>query len=132
MYTSFAIQLLTRLYEDAYKLIRKQIHLHVRCIQHVYVFSLFYKHDYVATFNCLNVLNCNAIQVYRTCVRSSKEEFQDTPPELQVPAEPCTTDLQHCHYTFDFAQNVALPHHARQMGPMYFVTARKVSGTKLC
>ena len=30
------------------------------------------------------------------------------------------------HYTFDFSQNVCLPHHSRQMGPAYFATLRKV------
>ena len=30
------------------------------------------------------------------------------------------------HYTFDFSQNVCLPHHSRQMGPVYFATLRKV------
>ena len=30
------------------------------------------------------------------------------------------------HYTFDFAQNVTLPHHARQMGPLYFLSLKKV------
>ncbi|XP_052778849.1 uncharacterized protein LOC128216328 [Mya arenaria] len=39
--------------------------------------------------------------------------------------KPCSTDFQHAHYTFDFAQNLCLPHHSRQMGPMYFVTPRK-------
>ena len=34
--------------------------------------------------------------------------------------------LTKVHYTFDFAQNVALPHTARQVGPIYFKTPRKV------
>ena len=33
---------------------------------------------------------------------------------------------QDVHYTFDYAQNVTLPHHARQMGPLYFLTLKKV------
>lgn len=30
------------------------------------------------------------------------------------------------HYTFDFSQSVSLPHYSRQMGPLYFLTLRKV------
>jgi len=30
------------------------------------------------------------------------------------------------HFTFDFSQNICLPHHARQMGPVYFASLRKV------
>jgi len=63
--------------------------------------------------------------VYKTCIASSKGELEGTPvPEEPVP--PCTTELRHVHYTFDFAQNVCIPHHSRQMGPLYFLTTRKV------
>ncbi|XP_060600079.1 uncharacterized protein LOC132753609 isoform X1 [Ruditapes philippinarum] len=30
------------------------------------------------------------------------------------------------HLTFDFSQNVSLPHFSRQMGPLYFLTLRKI------
>lgn len=30
------------------------------------------------------------------------------------------------HYTFDFAQSLILPHHARQIGQLYFTTPRKI------
>ena len=30
------------------------------------------------------------------------------------------------HYTFDFAQSLILPHHARQIGQIYFTTPRKM------
>ena len=30
------------------------------------------------------------------------------------------------HYTFDFSQCVSLPHYSRQVGPLYFLTLRKV------
>ncbi len=33
---------------------------------------------------------------------------------------------KYVHYTFDFSQNVSLPHHSRQMGRVYFATLRKV------
>ncbi|XP_060568543.1 uncharacterized protein LOC132727145 isoform X2 [Ruditapes philippinarum] len=45
---------------------------------------------------------------YNTCLRRSADEDE------------------YFHFTFDFCQNVSLPHHARQMGPLYFLTLRKV------
>ena len=30
------------------------------------------------------------------------------------------------HLTFDYCQNVTVPHHGRQMGPVYFTTPRKI------
>ena len=30
------------------------------------------------------------------------------------------------HFTFDFSQNVTLPHFSRQIGPLYFLTLRKI------
>jgi hypothetical protein len=30
------------------------------------------------------------------------------------------------HLTFDFSQNVSVPHYARQPGPLYFLTLRKI------
>ena len=36
------------------------------------------------------------------------------------------------HYTFDFAQNVSLPHTARRVGPLYFKTPRKVQLFGIC
>ena len=51
--------------------------------------------------------------VYNECVKRARE----------------TADLNEerfVHYTFDFSQSVALPHHSRQMGPVYFLSLRKV------
>lgn len=39
---------------------------------------------------------------------------------------PCSTNLKDVHYTFDFSQALFIPHHARQEGPLYFLTPRKV------
>ena len=36
------------------------------------------------------------------------------------------TPLEYAHYTFDFAQCVYIPHHTRQVGPLYFKTPRKI------
>ena len=45
---------------------------------------------------------------------------------------PCTNDLCEVHYTFDFAQSLTVPHHARQEGQLYFVTPRKVQLFGVC
>ena len=45
---------------------------------------------------------------------------------LQRPVKKAAGNDVHVHYTFDFSQNVCLPHHARQMGPVYFASLRKV------
>ena len=42
------------------------------------------------------------------------------------PVPPLSTDFTRVHYTFDYSQNVALPNHSQQMGPLFFVTRRKV------
>ena len=49
-------------------------------------------------------------------------------PDMQVLRNnrPCDSDLESVHYTFDYAQNVSLPHSARQVGPIYFKVPRKV------
>ena len=51
-------------------------------------------------------------KVYNECVKKSRETYH-----LQD---------KFVHYTFDFSRNVCIPHHARQMGPLYFQTLRKV------
>ena len=40
--------------------------------------------------------------------------------------------LSYAHYTFDFAQCVHIPHHARQVGPLYFKTPRKIQIFGIC
>lgn len=52
--------------------------------------------------------------VYNTCVRRAKESFRNDALEKYI------------HYTFDFSQNVCVPHHSRQMGPLYFLSLRKI------
>ncbi|XP_065191920.1 uncharacterized protein LOC135823013 [Sycon ciliatum] len=46
--------------------------------------------------------------------------------------QPDPTSQCKAHYTFDFAQNVFLPKTARQEGPMYFKTPRKVQVFGVC
>ena len=40
--------------------------------------------------------------------------------------------LSYAHYTFDFAQCVHIPHHARQVGPLYFKILRKIQIFGIC
>ena len=41
-------------------------------------------------------------------------------------------DAQYGHYTFDFAQPVNIPYHARQLGPLYFKSPLKVQIFGIC
>ena len=38
----------------------------------------------------------------------------------------------YCHYTFDFAQMLHIPYHARQVGPLYFKSPLKVQLFGIC
>ena len=40
--------------------------------------------------------------------------------------------LQYAHYTFDFAEQVHIPHHSRQVGPIYFKVCRKIQLFGIC
>ena len=59
-------------------------------------------------------------QFYRECVDASKALMQlaGTPNSV--------------HYTFDYAQSLLLPHHLRQMGPLYFLQLKKVHLFGVC
>ncbi|XP_052769713.1 uncharacterized protein LOC128209636 [Mya arenaria] len=50
---------------------------------------------------------------------------------LSQGAEPCSQDV-HYHYSWDFAQQVHYPHHAQQVGPIYFATPRKCQVFGMC
>lgn len=58
--------------------------------------------------------------------KDAKEEMDQLGAIEPPPNPPCSTNLRKVHYTFDFAQNVSLPYSARQVGPVYFKTPRKV------
>lgn len=64
-------------------------------------------------------------EVYQKSILDAKNEIKD----IQLPETPClplSSQLTKTHYTFDFAQCVAVPHHSRQMGPIYFLSPRKI------
>lgn len=64
-------------------------------------------------------------QVYNNAVKDARKEMElNQRPAGVIP--PCSTDLCNVHYTFDFSQALSIPHHARQEGPLYFLTSRRV------
>lgn len=69
--------------------------------------------------------------VYRTSVHAARieqEKFGQRP--LGYP--PSSSPLYNVHYTFDFAQQLTIPHHSRQEGPLYFTSPRKVQLFGVC
>lgn len=68
---------------------------------------------------------------YQQCTAAAFEELNAS-PIAAPPHCPCSRDLVKVHYTFDFAQMLQLPHSARQVGPIYFKTPRKVQLFGVC
>ena len=60
---------------------------------------------------------------YNKCVELSRREFSEN-----VSGE----NMQHLHITFDFALHVTLPHHTRMMGPLYFLSLKKIQIFGVC
>ena len=61
-------------------------------------------------------------EYYISLSKKSESEYSqnsETPPEF-------------AHYTFDFAEQVFIPHHARQVGPLYFKVCRKIQLFGVC
>ncbi|XP_034338748.2 uncharacterized protein [Magallana gigas] len=69
--------------------------------------------------------------VYRKCVHLAREE-QAVYGHRPFGSLPCSNGLAHVHYTFDFAQQLTLPHHSRQEGSLYFTSPRKVQLFGVC
>lgn len=69
--------------------------------------------------------------VYRKCVHLAREE-QAVYGHRPFGSLPCSNGLAHVHYTFDFAQQLTLPHHSRQEGPLYLTSPRKVQLFGVC
>lgn len=64
-------------------------------------------------------------QVYKTSITEACEEVNGyVRPEGPVP--PLSTDFTKVHYTFDYSQSITIPHHSRHMGPLYFISGRKI------
>lgn len=69
---------------------------------------------------------------YLECVKLSRETIALFGPRPDYQLPPCSNNISHIHYTADFAQALSLPHHARQSGPLYFLTPRKVQLFGVC
>lgn len=69
--------------------------------------------------------------VYLKCVHLAREE-QAVYEGRPFGSVPCSNGLTHVYYTFDFAQQLTLPHHSRQEGPLYFTSPRKVQLFGVC
>ena len=64
---------------------------------------------------------------YKIKTISAKEEYDAFRRDSNLPTcsfgqclRPCSVAMRKCHYTFDFAEQLHLPNHARQVGPLYF------------
>ena len=69
--------------------------------------------------------------MYRECVdfaRAKLKAYGDSP----LGCLPYSNQLTQVHYTFYFAQQLTLPHHSRQEGPLYFTSPRKVQLFGVC
>ena len=71
-------------------------------------------------------------ECYNAATRAAHAELQEHHPLIAPPYPPCSQPLKAMHYTFDFAQQVTLPHMYRQPGPLYFKTPRKVQLFGVC
>ena len=70
--------------------------------------------------------------VYNENVKAARSEMSNFDAAMGGQVLSCTKDLFNVHYTFDYAQPVTLPQHARQAGPIYFETPRKVQIFGVC
>ena len=61
-------------------------------------------------------------QYYRDCCKRGASELCVAPDNVPT----------YAHYTFDFAEQLHLPHHSRQEGPLYFRVCRKVQLFGIC
>ena len=70
--------------------------------------------------------------VCNECVKAARSEMLVFGVRPEGPLSSCSEELTQVHYTFDYAQPVTLPQHARQAGPIYFETPRKVQIFGVC
>lgn len=68
---------------------------------------------------------------YRKCVSECKEGVQRLGLQQLGPNAPCSRDVA-AHYSFDYAQQVHIPSHPAQPGPLYFLTPRKCGIFGVC
>ena len=76
---------------------------------------------------------------YKMKTISAKEEYDAFRRDSNLPTcsfgqclRPCSVAMRKCHYTFDFAEQLHLPNHARQVGPLYFKVPYRVQLFGVC
>ena len=74
----------------------------------------------------------DARSAYNDSVKAARSEMSNCDIPIDGQMLSCTKDLFNVHYTFDYAQPVTLPQHARQAGPIYFETPRKIQIFGVC
>jgi len=70
-------------------------------------------------------------KLYREATDKATKELKAHKGGLTRQVAACSRNLRSSHY-IDFTQNVFIPYHARQPGPLYFKTARKVHMFGVC
>ncbi|XP_076461922.1 uncharacterized protein LOC143294352 [Babylonia areolata] len=80
-------------------------------------------------------LHLSRVEEERVLYRSMTAQSKTVVEQQQIislgPNRPCSRDIT-AHYSFDFAQQVHLPHSPYQPGPIYFLTPRKVGIFGIC
>ena len=71
-------------------------------------------------------------EFYNACIKSSADELASLPETPSGPQQPCSHNLEHTHYNFDFAMSFCLPHQCLQVGPLYFLATLKVHCFGIC
>ena len=69
---------------------------------------------------------------YNDSVKAARFEMSNCDVPMDGQMLSCIKDLFNVHYTFDYAQPITLPHHARQADPIYFETPRKIQIFGVC
>lgn len=82
--------------------------------------ELYRKQIIDARSECDKISSCAAFSRHIETAQKERELYRAWVKDAQ------SGDVNKTHYTFDFAQLVTVPHHGRQMGPLYFVTPRRV------
>lgn len=70
-------------------------------------------------------------EYYRERCLLSKELFQTHDLNQTERGQVCTMDMTQM-YSFDFAQQIHYPHHAQEVGPLFFKTPRKCQAFGVC
>ena len=71
-------------------------------------------------------------EFYNECMRKCKESVEAiniVPGREHVPN---SNDISDIHYLFDFSQQFSIPHMSQQVGPLYFITPKKMQCFGIC